>query len=71
MQNNSSGRKTGLPWSSGSSINRKKGTISSKTKNNQSNNNGNNGNNGTLHRQTSKSKEIIEVRVKFKWIALG
>lgn len=64
MQNNSSGRKIGLPWSSGTSINRKKGIISSKAKNNQSSNNGNN--NGTLHRQSSKNKEIIEVSNELK-----
>ena len=70
MQNNSSGRKAGLPWSSGSAVNRKKGTTSSKTKNNQTGNN-NNSNNGSLHRQSSKSKDSIEVRVSFNWIALG
>ena len=50
MQNNSSGRKAGLPWSTGSAINRKKG-ITSKTKNH-------------TNRQSSKSKDYLEVGLK-------
>lgn len=46
MQNNSSGRKVGLPWSNGSGINRKKG-LPSKTKNH-------------THRQSTK-KDYPEV----------